>query len=90
MRKTQECRPGKGKKPSRKLGSPCISRMYCTREPGGCVRVQYIQTHTNHNLSIGELKHMPLPAGTKQKVAMQLSKGVPIPRILEGTLMYTD
>ena len=84
-RKTEKCRPGKGKKPSRKLGNPCISRIYCTKEPTGGVSVHYIKTHTGHvpSDSVKELQHLPLPAGTKGEMEMKLTVGIPVPRIID-------
>lgn len=51
------------------------------------VEVQYIPAHTYHTLGHGELKHLPLPIGTKEEVAMKLSFGVPPTHILNGMCM---
>ena len=58
--------------------------MYVDELMDGSVQVQYIPAHTGHDLGCSELKHLPLPANTKQEVAVKLSMGIPPERILEG------
>lgn len=86
-RQTDKSRPGEGKKVSRKFGKSCISRMYCTKEPNGNVTVDYIQTHTN---ALSELKHIPLPATTKEQVENKIAMDLPIPRIIKGIYKMCD
>jgi len=60
-------------KESRKINATCLSRMYVNNFEDGHVEVEYISTHTSHNLNI---KYLPLPTSTKEEVAMKLSLGV--------------
>lgn len=62
--------------------------MYINYFHDGHVEVEYIPAHTNHTLGKDELKHLPLPANTKEEVAMKLSLGVPPACILNGKYTY--
>ena len=54
---------------SRKLEEEyCISRMTVVKKKDGKVSARYIRTHTHHTPGIGEVKHLPLSQGVKQKV----------------------
>jgi len=55
--------------------------MYVNNFEDGHVEVEYISAHTGHTLKI---KYLPLPASTKEEVAMKLSLGVNPTRILNG------
>ena len=59
-------------KDSRKLNGTCLSRMYVTNFEDGHMEVDYIPAHTGHTLSHSELKHLPIPANTKEEVATKL------------------
>ena len=58
--------------------------MYVNNFDDGHVEVEYIPAHTGHTLSHDELKHLPIPASTKEEVATKLSLGVNPSRILNG------
>jgi len=70
---------------SRKVGM-CISRMYVRHcSYNGEVKVRYISSHTNHNLSLEQAKFVPLPKAVKESISAKLSLGIPVERILDGT-----
>ena len=71
---------------SRKINAVCISRMYVTLHSNELVRVKYISSHTNHDLSLAQAKFLPLPKDTKDSIAIKLNLGIPIDRILDGML----
>lgn len=83
-RKTDEVR--KHQKESRKLDSTCISRMYTDEYEDGKVSVRYISAHTGHDLGPQEIKFLPLPESTKEQVAIKISAGIPVQRILQGNV----
>ena len=83
-RQTAQKRPHQ--KPSRKLGAVCISRMYVTELQSGTVQVMYVSAHSNHETGPTEDAFIPLPASTRETIAMKLSVGIPIERIMEGNL----
>ena len=76
----------RAKRESRKINAVCISRMYVTLQSNGIVRVEYISSHTNHDLSLSQVKFLPLPKDTKDSIAIKLNLGIPIDRILDGML----
>ena len=76
----------RAKRESRKINAVCISRMYVTLQSNGIVRVEYISSHTNHDLSLSQVKFLPLPKETKDSIAIKLNLGIPIDRILDGML----
>ena len=64
-------------KDSRKTNNTCLSRMYVENFCDGHVEVEYIPAHTGHTLfHKSELQKLPLPASSKEEVAMKLSLGV--------------
>ena len=65
-------------KDSRKTNNTCLSRMYVDNFCDGHVEVEYIPAHTGHTLyHKSELqKPLPLPASSKEEVAIKLSLGV--------------
>ena len=63
--------------------------MYVDELRDGQISVKYVSAHTGHNLGPQELKHLPLPASTKQEVAMKISMGIPPERILQGNNSIT-
>ena len=75
----------RAKRQSRKLNAVCISRMYVTRYSSGNVRVKYVSSHTNHDLSLAQVKFLPLPKDVKDGITIKLNIGIPIDRILDGT-----
>ena len=77
----------RAKRQSRKIDAVCVSRMYATRHRSGVVSVKYVSSHTNHDLSLTQAKFLPLPKDVKDGIAIKLSLGIPIDRILDGTVM---
>ena len=82
--KTEKKRPHQ--KPSRKLGATCISRMYVTKFNSGRVEVKYISAHSNHTPDPSEAGFLPLPVSIKEEIAMKLSLGISVERIMDGML----
>ena len=84
----KHCTESKGKKraqqESRKSNGVCISRMYVTHASDESVRVKYVSSHTNHDLSLEQSKFLPLPKDVKDGIAIKLNMGIPIERILDG------
>lgn len=72
------------KRQSRKIGDTCISRIYAKHKANGVVLVEYISSHTNHDLSLEQSKFLPLPKDVKSTIAMKLNMGIPVERILDG------
>ena len=87
-RKTEKKR--KHQKTSRKLGQTCISRMYVTKFNSGRIEVKYISAHSNHTPGPGEAGFLPLPVSTKEEIAMKLSLGISVERIMDGMLNKTN
>ena len=81
-RQTAETRPHQ--KQSRKIGDVCISRMYVTELQSGAVQVMYVSAHSNHETGEKEDAFIPLPTSSKENIAMKISIGIPIERIMEG------
>lgn len=50
----------------------------------GKVTVTYTATHTNHQLSLMECKHLPIPKSVKEKVKTMLANGVQMEKIMDG------
>jgi hypothetical protein len=73
----------RARRESRKINAVCISRMYVTCQSSGAVGVKYISSHTNHDLSLAQVKFLPLPKDTKDSIAIKLSLGIPIDRIMD-------
>ena len=71
---------------TRKLGEKyCLARMTATKNlKTGTVSLQYIATHTNHELSLAETKHLPLPQSLKKEVQDKFAKGISLERIMDG------
>ena len=65
------------------MNNTCLSRMYVDVHESKHVVVRYIPTHTGHTPFSDELKFLPLPMSTKDKVAPKLSQGIPSKRILQ-------
>ena len=78
-RKTNKKRPYQ--KPSRKLEMTCISRMYVTKFSSGKMDVKFISAHDPDEDEAG---FVPLPVSTKEEIALKLSVGISIERIMEG------
>ena len=83
-RKTEKKR--QHQKASRKLGQTCISRMYVTKFNSGKIEVKYISAHSNHTPGPSEAGFLPLPVSTKEEIAMKLSLGISVERIMDGML----
>ena len=81
-RKTEKRRPHQ--KPSRKLNNVCISRMYITRFKSGKIDVKYISAHSNHTPGKEEDAFLPVPTSAKTEIAIKLSLGISIERIMHG------
>ena len=58
--------------------------MYATHASDRSVRVKYVTSHTNHDLSLEQSKFLPLPKDMKDDIAIKLNMGIPIERILDG------
>lgn len=82
QRKTDKKRPNQ--KPSRKINTLCLSRMYVDEYFDSHVEVMYISAHTSHQLGSDEIQHLPLPRSVREDVAVKVSKGISADRILEG------
>ena len=63
--------------------------MYATHQSNGTVKVKYISSHTNHDLSLAQVKFLPLPQDVKDGIAIKLNVGIPIDRILDGMYIAT-
>ena len=50
----------------------------------GKVQVRYISTHTNHEVGIGECKHLPLPHSVRKDIQQQFAAGVSMERIIDS------
>ena len=73
---------------SRKLESYCIARMIATEyQSEGRVEVKYISTHTNHELTVTECRHLPLPISVRKDICQQFATGISLERIMDS--MYT-
>jgi len=59
--------------------------MYVTKLRSGKINVKYVAAHSNHTLGKEEDAFLPLPASTKEEIAMKLSLGISIERIMDGT-----
>ncbi len=62
--------------------------MFTDEYEDGSIVVRYISAHTGHELGSQELKCLPLPASTKEQVALKVSIGIPSARILQGKREY--
>ena len=51
------------------------------------VEVTYISAHTGHELGTSELPFLTVPKSIKESISLKLSQGVPIQRIMDGTLI---
>lgn len=85
-RKTDKKQPHQ--KPSRKLNDVCISRIYVTKFKSGKVEAKYISAHSNHTTGPTKDMFLPLPATTKEEIAMKLSLGISIEQIMDGMKNY--
>ena len=47
-----------------------IDGMYATLQSNGIVRVEYISSHSNHDLLLSQVKFLPLPKDTKDSIAI--------------------
>ena len=72
------------KKSSQKINDLCLSRMYVDEDLEDHVELKYITAHTNHSLGVVQLPHIALPKTIRGEVAMKISKGIQVERILEG------
>jgi len=55
--------------------------MYVTKFNSGKMEVKF---NSNHNPEEDEAGFLPLPVRTKEEIAMKLSEGISIERIMEG------
>lgn len=71
---------------SRKLAnSYCIARITAVEFiDTGKIVVDYISTHTNHELDAHECINLPLPSSTHKDIREKLAQGIPIARIMDG------
>lgn len=77
----------RARKSSRKLGKEqfCIAHITATEYlDSGKVYVKYTSTHTNHDVDLGECKHLPLPKSIFDRVRNMFSTGVTIDKVMDG------
>ena len=55
----------------------------------GKVTIHYTSTHTNHQLSLMECKHLPIPKSVKEKVKTMIANGVQMEKIMDGMFNQT-
>ena len=73
---------------SRKIEQYYLSRMIITEYlKERKVHVHYILTHTNHDLSLQECKHLSLPPSIKADIQQQFAEGVLLERIIDSKLL---
>ena len=53
----------------------------------GKVVVNYMATHTNHQINLKECKHLPLPQSVSTQVQTMLANGVQVDKVLDGKLL---
>jgi len=58
--------------------------MYVTKFSSGKMDVKFISAHSNHDPDEDEAGFVPLPVSTKEEIALKLSVGISIERIMEG------
>lgn len=58
--------------------------MYVTRLKSGKILVKYVSAHSNHTPGKEEDAFLPLCSSAKEEIAMKLSLGIPIERIMHG------
>ena len=58
--------------------------MYVTKFNSGKIEVKYISAHSNHAPGPSEAGFLPLPVSIKEEIAMKLSLGISIERIMDG------
>lgn len=87
-RKTDEKRPGSSIKPSKKINGTCLSRITASWRGDGSVLVWYLPKHTGHNPLKDPIAFLSLPSKVKEAIRQKGSMGVPIPRIIEGTMVH--
>ena len=63
-----------------------IAKEYLKR---GKVEVEYMKTHTNHEVDIGECKYLPLPSSTKKEIEHQFEMGKSLEKIMDGMILIT-
>ena len=57
---------------SRRLENYCIARTIATEDQSeGRVEVKYISTHTNHELTVTECRHLPRPNSVRKDICQQ-------------------
>ena len=52
--------------------------------------VKYVSAHSNHTIGPSEDAFLPLPASTKEEIAMKLALGISIERIMDGNVNYCN
>ena len=62
--------------------------MYVTKFKAGNIEVKYISAHSNHTIGPSEDAFLPLPTSTKEEIAIKLSLGISIERIMDGNVNY--
>lgn len=74
---------------SRKMGNYCIARVLATQtQSEGRVDVKYISTHTNHELTMTECRHLPLPNSVREDICQQFAAGISLERIMDSMYIY--
>ena len=76
---------------SRKMGSEsyCLASISVTKHmESGKVVASYIATHTNHQITLEECKHLPLPRSIKTEVQTMLANGVQVETVLDGNPLF--
>ena len=75
---------------SRRLENYCIARMIATEDRSERrVEVKYISTHTNHELTVTECRHLPLPNSVRKDICQQFAAGISLERIMDSMYTYT-
>ena len=74
---------------SRKMDDYCIARMIATQtQSEGRVDIKYISTHTNHELTLTECKHLPLPNSVREDIRQQFAAGISLERIMDSMFLH--
>ena len=65
--------------------SYCLARMTAIEYvQSGRVEVDYVSTHTNHELGVQECTNLPLPKSLHKSIKEKYSQGISVERIMEG------
>ena len=77
---------------SRKQGSDsyCLASITATENvEGGKIVATYIATHTSHQLTLMECRHLPLPQSVTAQVRSMLTSGVQMEKVINGNLVFS-